>query len=85
MMERKDIKRMVRELATDWMDNIAKGHPDEITAKWLMEMHPELDPEEAEEYRLFLMRNTFIFRGCYGNGAIWWPRWLAFKAEIRSL
>lgn len=84
-MKKQEIHSKARDLVTSWMDNLAVGHVDEITAAWLMEMHPELDAEEAEEYRLFLMRNTFVFRGCYGNGSHWWPRWLAFKAEIKSL
>jgi hypothetical protein len=84
-MERKDIERKAREFVTDLMDNMAEGHPDEITAQWLMEIHPELNAEEAEEYRLFLMRNTFVFRGCYGDGSRWWPRWLSLTAEIKSL
>jgi hypothetical protein len=84
-MDRRDIEAKARDLVNDWMDNMAVGHPDEITAEWLMEQHPELDAEEAEEYRLFCMRNTFVFRGCYGDGSRLWPLWQAFKNEIKGL
>lgn len=84
-MDPKDIERAARELVTSWMDNMAVGHPDEVTVEWLMSKHPELDAEEAEEYRLFCMRNTIVFRGCYGDGGKMWPQWQAFKAEIRAL
>lgn len=83
--DRKEIERKAREFVTEWVENMAVGHPDEITAAWLMEKHPGLSAEEAEEYRLFCRRSTIVFRGCYGEGQIMWPRWQAFKAEIASL
>lgn len=79
------IRRQARDFATKLFDNMAVGHPDEITAAWLMEKHPELSAEEAEEYRLFCQRSTIVFRGCYGDGGIMWPRWQAFKDEIAGM
>ena len=79
------IRRQARDFATKLFDNMAVGHPDEITAEWLMTMHPELSAEEAEEYHQFCQRSTIVFRGCYGEGSTMWPRWKAFKAEIASM
>lgn len=80
-----EIRRQARDFATKLFDNMAVGHPDEITAEWLMSKHPELSAEEAEEYRLFCQRSTIVFRGCYVDGAIMWPKWTAFKAEIAGM
>lgn len=74
-----------RDLVNDLFLNMAVGHPEEITAAWLMERHPQLSEEEAEEYRLFCKAKTIVFRGCYGDGSKHWPAWQAFKNEIRSL
>lgn len=84
-MNERAIRRKAREWVNDWMDNAAVGHPDEITSAWLMEVHPSLIAEEAEEYRRFCQRSTIVFKGCYGDGSIMWPKWNAFKAEIASL
>lgn len=83
--ENVNIEAKARDLVNDWFLNMAVGDPEEITVSWLMEQHPELSEEEAEEYRLFLRARTFVFRGCYGDGSKHWPAWQAFKNEIRSL
>ena len=67
-----------------WFDSIAEGHPDELTAPYLAELHG-LTAEEAEEYRQFCKAHTITFRGCYGDGSIMWPKWVAHKADIASL
>lgn len=84
-MNEQQIRNAARDLVTELFDNAAVGHPDEVTVLWLMQQHPELSADEAEEYRLFCQRNTIVFRGCYGDGSIMWPRWQAFKAEIAGL
>lgn len=76
---------LARDTVREFMENAAVGHPDEITTEWIMEQHPSLDKEDAEEYRLFCKRSTIVFKGCYGDGSIMWPKWNAFKAEIASL
>ena len=85
MADDNEIRRHAKEVAQDMMENLAVGHRDEITVPWLMEMHPELDAEEAEEYRMFCKRNTIVYRGCYGEGQKMWPLWQAFKEEIAGL
>lgn len=84
-MDERTIRQHAREVARDIFENLAVGHHEEITAEWLMQMHPSLNAEEAEEYRLFCKRSTITFKGCYGDGSIMWPKWNAFKAEIASL
>ena len=79
------IAKEAEKLARDFFDSMAIGHPDELTAARLMELHPELDAEEAELYRLFCKQHTITFCGCYGQGQIMWPKWQAFKAEIQAL
>ena len=53
----------------------------EITAEWLMQQHPQLSPEQAEQYRLFCAGRTIRHRNCYGHGQIMWPKWQAHLAE----
>ena len=81
----KAIRKAAEACARDFFENLAAGHPDELTSEWLMSIHPELDAEEAELYLLFCKRHTITFRGCYGQGKTMWPKWKAFKAEIASL
>lgn len=50
-----------------------------------MSLHPELSHDEAEEYRLFCKANTIVFRSCYGDGSIMWPKWKSFLSEVRNL
>ena len=82
---RKSIEKAAQEFVRSVFDDMAIGHPDELTSEWLMSIHPELDAEEAELYRMFCKRHTIVFRGCYGHGEIMWPMWQEFKAEIHSL
>lgn len=49
-----------------------------ITVEWLMQLHPELDPEQAEEYRRFCRSKTIVFKECYGDGSIMWPKYQEF-------
>jgi len=81
----RQIRREAQNFARLMWESMSKDHPDEITSAWLMEKHPELTPEEAEEYRLFCKANTIVFKGCYGDGSIMWPRWVAFREEIAAL
>jgi hypothetical protein len=63
----------------------AKGHPDEITAEWLMHLHSDLDVQDAEIYRQFLAKNTIVFRGCYGDGEHWWNKWKLANDDLREI
>jgi hypothetical protein len=56
---------LARDTVRDFMENAAVGHPDEITTEWLMELHPSLTKEEAEDYRLFCKRSTIVFGTMY--------------------
>lgn len=71
------IKEEAHNFATNLLQNIAVGHNDEITTEWLMEKHPTLTKEEAEQYRLFCKQKTIVFKCCYGSGEIMWPKWIA--------
>lgn len=83
--QEREIRKAAQAFASSFFENMAVGHPDEITAAWLQEMHPELDAEEAELYRQFCKSQTCVFRGCYGDGSIMWPAWKAWIAELKSL
>lgn len=88
------VNRFIAKQVADMMDRLdeslnayyAAFNPEGmVTAEWLMEKHPELTPEEAEEYRLFCKANTIVFKGCYGDGSIMWPLWVSFREEIAAL
>lgn len=78
------IEHHAREWAREFFENASVGHHDEITTEWLMEKHPELRRDDAEEYRQFCKRNTIVFRDCYGDGQIMWPQWMAFNRRATT-
>ena len=80
-----DPRKEARDFARKFFETMADGKHDAITADWLRERHPELSSEEAEEYRVFCRSHTIVFRECYGDGQIMWPKWVALKNEIASL
>lgn len=78
-MDEQIIRAKARELASRLMKIMAIDNQDEITSDWLIEKHPELSKDEAEKYRLFCREKTIVFKDCYGDGEIMWPKWLAFR------
>lgn len=80
--KKKQIEQAASEFAQNFFNNIANGHPDEITTDWLLSKHPDLDPDLAEEYRLFCKSNTIVFKGCYGDGEIMWPKWQKMRYKM---
>jgi hypothetical protein len=56
-----------------------------ITSEWLMSKHPELNEQDADDYRAFCEAHTICLKECYGEGEIMWPKWNEFQLEIASL
>ncbi len=80
------IQRHAEHVARTALDP-APGDPDEITAAWLLEKHPESfrNLEEAEVYRQFCAAHTITWKGCYGSGSIMWPKWMELQRAIEAL
>lgn len=80
-MHQDKIRKAASDFAAHLLENIAVGDKDEITSDWLMEKHPTLSKDEADRYRLFCKSKTIVFKGCYGDGEIMWPKWIASNIE----
>ena len=52
-----------------------------VDVEYLMEVHPELSIQEAQELFTFLFDSTIRFKTCYGNGEIMYPRWIESKQK----
>ena len=46
-----------------------------INAEYLMELHPELNKEEAESLKEYAASRTIEYKECYGDGSIIYPKW----------
>jgi hypothetical protein len=79
------VRADARHFVNSFMCPNTSDRPNGISAEWLMSMHPELKPEDAEAYRSFCQGSTIVYRECYGDGSIMWPRWMAFKSEVDTL
>ena len=52
-----------------------------VDVEYLMETHPELSIQEAQELFVFLFDSTIRFKTCYGNGEIMYPKWIKSKQK----
>lgn len=72
-----EIEDSATNLSDRLLDLFTAIHNDKITSDWLIEKHPILSKDEAEKYRLFCKSHTIVLKGCYGEGEIMWPLWIA--------
>ncbi len=47
----------------------------QLTTDYLMELHPELNKEEAEDLKQYASSLTIRLKECYGDGSIIYPKW----------
>lgn len=50
-----------------------------VDAEFLMQVHPELSTEEAEDLKKYAMSHTIHLKECYGDGQIMYPDWKKAK------
>ena len=87
--ESKDLKgKEAKELLTQVEEEITKHIKDQlkngvlhsvsdlfINTEYLMELHPELNKEEAESLKEYAASRTIEYKECYGDGSIIYPKW----------
>jgi len=54
---------------------IKERNPDELTTKYLISVHPELNKVQAALLLKFSKENTIDLKSCYGDGSIIYPKW----------
>lgn len=46
-----------------------------LSVPYLMEMHPEINDDQAERLLKFCKEHTIRHKECYGDGSIMYPKW----------
>lgn len=46
-----------------------------LSVEYLMQIHPALHEESAELLLKYCKENTIIYKSCYGDGSIMYPKW----------
>jgi hypothetical protein len=46
-----------------------------LSVPYLMEKHPEINDDQAEQLLKFCKKHTIRHKECYGDGSIMYPMW----------